>query len=91
MVLSRAQFLFDAYESQTAFHEFWFCAYRLMLEFSHTVPLKSPAKFLESFGWVPPTYCHPDSKHVHRRSKCFILARFWDYPYTYHMGTSKIA
>ena len=61
MVLSRAQFLFDAYESKTAFHEFWFCAYRLMLEFSHTVPLKSPAKFLESFGWVPPMSCHPDS------------------------------
>ena len=80
MVLSRAQFLFDAYESQTAFHEF-----------SHTVPLKSPAKFLESFGWVPPMSCYPDSKHVHRRSKYFILARFWDYPYTYHMGTHKIA
>ena len=30
---------------------------------SDCIPMSSylPAKFLESFGWVPPMSCHPDS------------------------------
>ena len=59
---------------------------------SGCIPMSSylPAKFLESFGWVPPMSYHPYSKRAHRSPKNCILARFWGYPYTYHMGTPKI-
>ena len=57
----------------------------------HSMSSYSHAKFLESFGWVPPMSYHPDSKHAHRSPKNRILARFWVHPYTYHMGTPKIA
>ena len=49
-----------------------------------------PAKILESFGWVPPMSCHPDSGMSIGGKKNRILARFEGYPYTYHMGTPKI-
>ena len=98
--------LFPANESQTAFpwvpipqpmnlrlhsHEFksLFPANELNLRL-HSHESLFPAKFLESFGWVPPMYCHPDSKRAHRSPKNCILARFEGYPYTYHMGTPKI-
>ena len=57
----------------------------------HSHEFLFPAKFLESFGWVPPMSYHPYSKRAHRSPKNCILARFWGYPYTYHMGTPKIA
>ena len=59
---------------------------------SDCIPMSSysPCQILESFGWVPPMSCHPDSKRAHRSQKNCILARFWGYPYTYHMGTPKI-
>ena len=90
MVLSRAQFMFDAYESQTAFHEFWFCAYRLMLEFSHTVPQKSPTQIFGVF-WLGTTHVlPPDSKHARRIPSVASRTRFWGYPLPSYMGTPKI-
>ena len=48
-------------------------------------------QILESFGWVPPMSCHPDSGRSIGGKKNRILARFEGCPYTYHMGTPKIA
>ena len=42
-------------------HESLFDANFLMLEFSHTDPTEITYPILESFGWVPPMSCHPDS------------------------------
>ena len=76
--------LFPANESQTAFpwvpipkpmnlrlHSHEFKSLFPSQWISGCIPMSpySPAKFLESFGWVPPMSCHPDSKRVHRRSK----------------------
>ena len=87
------EFLFDACESQNVLP--WVQVpislpmdSRLRL---HSMSSYSHAKFLESFGWVPPMSYHPDSKHAHRYPKNRILARFWVHPYTYHIGTPKIA
>ena len=48
-----------ANESQNASHEFLFPSQWI----SGCIPMSSysPAKFLESFGWVPSMSCHPDS------------------------------
>ena len=87
------EFLFDACESQNVLP--WVQVpislpmdSRLRL---HSMSSYSHAKFLESFGWVPPMSYHPYSKRAHRSPKNRILARFWVHPYTYHMGTPKIA
>ena len=56
----------------------------------HSHEFKFPCQILESFGWVPPMSCHPDSGMSIGGQKNRILARFWVYPYTYHMGTPKI-
>ena len=72
------EFLFDAYgfKTQTAFHEFLFPANFLWI--SDCIPMSSysTAKFLESFGWVPPTSCHPASNVPIETQKNCILARF---------------
>ena len=57
----------------------------------HSHEFLSPCQILESFGWVPPMSCHPDSGMSIGGQKNRILARFEGCPYTYHMGTPKIA
>ena len=51
----------QANESQTAFP--WVPVLFPSQWISDCIPMSSylPAKFLESFGWVPPMSCHPDS------------------------------
>ena len=64
----------SANESQTAFPwvpipqpmNLWMLEFKfpcLWTQDSDCIPMSSylPAKFLESFGWVPPMSCHPDS------------------------------
>ena len=42
----------------------------------HSMSPYFPAKFLESFGWVPPMSCHPASNVPIETPKNCILARF---------------
>ena len=77
-----------ANESQTAFP--WVPIPQPMNLRLHSHESLFLSQILESFGWVPPMSCHPDSGMSIGGQKNRILARFWGYPYTYHMGTPKI-
>ena len=57
----------------------------------HSHDFLSPCQIFGVF-WLGTTHVLPSwFRNVHRRSKNRILARFKGWPYTYHMGTPKIA